>query len=396
MSARVPQSDCPPSDGAGTVHSMSRIFLDAATSQPLHPEILPLIPRIWEIGWANPDGIGHEARHSRALLESARQTVANVAQVRADQVCFVSAGAEAARLALAGATRTGSRVQYSPLERRVVLDEIDRLVTGPRSVGAAAWSCDAIGRPEFGRSTDEPDVVVTQAANFELGCHTPAPLLDPTDDSTRPTLVRDVTGVLGFTELPADADIMFADAHSWAGPADVGLVIARRRWSLTEPGLAPAVPGIAPDSVSPALAALAAAALDTCHRAAPELTDRLGRITTTLRELVPAHIPDTSVVAATTPTPLAQVVAFTVLYTDAERLAASLDRQGWTVGSGSACSVRSGVASHVLVATGHVTHGNVRVSLPVTADPATVAPFAAVLEHAVNDLRGGPEQQPRP
>ena len=81
------------------------------------------------------------------------------------------------------------------------------------------------------------------------------------------------------------------------------------------------------------------------------------------------------------------MVTFSCLYVDGEALVGELDRRGFAVASGSACTSSTLEPSHVLAAMGVLTHGNVRVTLPLEA----VAPgraneverFLAVLPDAV-------------
>ncbi|HXR68061.1 MAG TPA: aminotransferase, partial [Dermatophilaceae bacterium] len=68
-----------------------------------------------------------------------------------------------------------------------------------------------------------------------------------------------------------------------------------------------------------------------------------------------------------------------------------LDRRGFAVGSGSACTSSTLEPSHVLAATGVLTHGNVRVTLPLTTIAPTleadVSRFIAELPDAVATVR---------
>ncbi|HEX8970093.1 aminotransferase class V-fold PLP-dependent enzyme, partial [Oryzihumus sp.] len=70
---------------------------------------------------------------------------------------------------------------------------------------------------------------------------------------------------------------------------------------------------------------------------------------------------------------LPHVVTFSCLYVDGEALVTELDRRGFAVASGSACTASTLEPSHVLAAMGVLTHGNVRVTLPLE----TVAPDRA-------------------
>ena len=61
------------------------------------------------------------------------------------------------------------------------------------------------------------------------------------------------------------------------------------------------------------------------------------------------------------------MVTFSCLYVDGEALVGELDRRGFAVASGSACTSSTLEPSHVLAAMGVLTHGNVRVTLPLAA-----------------------------
>jgi len=70
-----------------------------------------------------------------------------------------------------------------------------------------------------------------------------------------------------------------------------------------------------------------------------------------------------------------------------EALVAELDRLGFVVGSGSACTSNTLAPSHVLAAMGVLTHGNVRLALPVTVTDDDVDRFLATLPDAVRRVR---------
>ena len=80
-------------------------------------------------------------------------------------------------------------------------------------------------------------------------------------------------------------------------------------------------------------------------------------------------------------------MTFSCLYADGERLASELDRRGVAIGSGSACASNVGLPSHVLAAVGALTHGNVRISLPIAATDAHVEHLLTELPAAVAAVR---------
>jgi cysteine desulfurase len=75
------------------------------------------------------------------------------------------------------------------------------------------------------------------------------------------------------------------------------------------------------------------------------------------------------------------------LYVDGESLLTALDSRGFAVSSGSSCTSSTLEPSHVLVAMGALTSGNVRVSLHAGTTDAEVDEFLAVLPDAVAEVR---------
>ena len=85
---------------------------------------------------------------------------------------------------------------------------------------------------------------------------------------------------------------------------------------------------------------------------------------------------------------LPHVVTFSCLYVDGEAIVGELDRRGFAVGSGSACTSSALEPSHVLAAMGVLTHGNVRLGLTRTTTEAEVDAFLDVLPGVVGEIRG--------
>jgi cysteine desulfurase len=84
---------------------------------------------------------------------------------------------------------------------------------------------------------------------------------------------------------------------------------------------------------------------------------------------------------------LPHIVTFSCLYADGEALLSGLDRRGFAVSSGSSCTSSMLTPSHVLVAMGALTSGNLRVSLSHATTEAEVDEFLAVLPGVVAEVR---------
>ena len=135
----------------------------------------------------------------------------------------------------------------------------------------------------------------------------------------------------------------------------------------------------------PAIVA-AAASLRAVRAEAVQEAVRLRELTERIRARVPRLVPDVEVVGDPVRR-LPGVVTFSCLYVDGEALLHELDREGFSVSSGSSCTSSTLTPSHVLKAMGVLSEGNVRVSLPLGTAEADVERFLEVLPEAVAAVR---------
>jgi cysteine desulfurase len=191
---------------------------------------------------------------------------------------------------------------------------------------------------------------------------------------------------MGRLPLPGGWSAAAGSAHKWGGPAGVGVLLVRKgaRWANPFPGddrIDERTTGV--ENVPAALAA--AAALQAVVGERDEVNARQFALVDRIRAAV-AGIPDVEVVGDPVHR-LPHVVTFSCLYVDGEALVTELDRRGFGVASGSACTASTLEPSHVLAAMGVLTHGNVRVSLTRDTTEEQVDGLLAVLPDVVADLR---------
>ncbi len=199
-------------------------------------------------------------------------------------------------------------------------------------------------------------------------------------------LFTDACASLGRLPLPAGWSAAAGSAHKWGGPAGVGVLLVRKgaRWRNPFPGddrVDERTIGF--ENVPAALAA--AAALQAVVAEAEETNRRQHALVARVRAAA-AGVPDTEVVGAPEER-LPHLVTFSCLYLDGEALVTELDRHGFGVASGSACTASTLEPSHVLAAMGALTHGNVRVSLTRETTAEQVDEFCRVLPEVVARLR---------
>ncbi|GAA3625897.1 cysteine desulfurase/sulfurtransferase TusA family protein [Kineosporia mesophila] len=383
--ARAPLSPGHPHpSGAST----QRAYLDASTVAPLLPAGRDAWLAAIDEGWADPRRLHREGRTARLLLEGARESIAADLGARTEELVFTGSHTEAVHAAVLGTLRArrrvGTRVVLSAVEHSAVL-QATHFAGEPLLIGVTES-----GRVDVSGFTDEVGaegvaLACLQSANAEVGTRQPvAEVAEVTRSSSIPLLV-DAAATAGHAAVPAGWDLLTADPRSWGAPAGLGVLAigANTRWVSPSPADdgTERVPGAV--SVPAALAAAVALRTVTAGRAE---SDRLRRGLTDRIRAVAATIPDTEVVGDPEQR-LPHLVTFSCLYVDGEAIVDDLDRLGFAVGSGSACTASTLEPSHVLAAMGVLTHGNIRVGLPVGVTPEAVDEFCAVLPGAVARVR---------
>lgn len=380
-----------PAQAAAPEHA----HLDSASSEPLHPAAREVLLAALDQGWADPRRLHREGRRARLLLDNAREAVAGSLGLRVDEVTFTSSGTDAVHRGLLGLLRGRSRVGTGLLHSAVEHSSVLHAAAWAQvPTGEVAVTSTGLVTPEAVREAatlwtaqhgGPPALVAVQSANHEVGTvHDVAAISQALGDVP---MLTDACASLGRLPLPRGWSVAAGSAHKWGGPAGVGLLLVAKgaRWRHPFPvddrGDERAsgfenVPG-----VLAAAAALQAAVADQ-----DEVRVRQHALVARIRERV-AALPDVEVVGEPEDR-LPHLVTFSCLYLDGEALVTELDRRGFGVASGSACTSSTLTPSHVLAAMGALTHGNVRLSLARDTDEGTVDAFLDVFPEVVSDLRG--------
>ncbi|MEO6885405.1 MAG: aminotransferase class V-fold PLP-dependent enzyme [Jatrophihabitantaceae bacterium] len=364
------------------------IYLDAAAGAPLHAVAREALIAALADGWADPDRLYGAGRRARGLLDAARASVAESIGARPDEVSFTANGAQALHAAVLG-TLAGNRRSpgfvHSAVEHSAVLHAAQVHVAGGGS--SVSVPVDSLARVDVeafvgAAHTAGIGAAALQAANHEVG--TLQPVAEVAARIAVPLIV-DATQCVGHADLPAGWSVLAADARTWGGP-DVGVLAVRTgtRWRSPFPpdereaGRVPGVPNV------PVIVAAAASLRAVCTTQAVQAARHAGLIDRI--RLAVAGIPDVEVLGDPAGR-LPHLVTFSCLYVDGEALLSGLDRRGYAVSSGSSCTSSTLEPSHVLVAMGALTSGNIRVSLHHETTDADVDGFLTALPEAVAQVR---------
>jgi cysteine desulfurase len=366
-------------------------YLDAASGAPLHPVAREALLAALEDGWADPVRLYGAGRRARILLDAARESLADSLGARADEVSFAANGTQALHAAVLGAIAGRHRAQrgvvHSAVEHSAVLHAVRHHVdTGGRAISIGVDRLGRVDSTAFVDAAQRPDVGVAtlQAANHEVG--TTQPVDAVAGEIGDRTLVVDATHVLGHADVPASWSVLAGDARMWGGPS-VGVLAVRtgRRWHSPYPedereaGRLPGVVNL------PAVVA-AAASLRAVEAARGAEAARQRAMIDRIRQAVAQTVSDVDLLGDAVDR-LPHIVTFSCLYVDGEAVLTALDRRGFAVSSGSSCTSSALEPSHVLVAMGALTSGNIRVSVHRDTTDAEIDDFLAALVTTVAEVR---------
>ena len=368
----------------GSVEHGRRVYLDTASGEALHPAAQQAYSAALDAAYADPRRLHHAGRTARLVLDNARAATAEALGLRPDEVSFTSSGTAAVQRGLLGlhrgAGRRGDTIVHSAVEHSSVIEAATWTQSPTRSVPV-----DPEARIDLAAlDLEDATVVACQSANHEVGTVQPVADLAALLDGV--PLFVDACASAGRMPLPEGWSALAASAHKWGGPAGVGLLAVRSgaRWREPFPDDDRAGDRESGFENVPAILAAAAALQAVVAERDAEGARQRALIDRIRRTVV--GIPDVEVVGAPDDR-LPHLVTFSCLYVDGEALVTELDRNGFEVASGSACTSSALEPSHVLAAMGALTHGNVRVSVGRETTDDDVDRFLATLPAVVDDLR---------
>lgn len=340
---------------------MRRVYLDNSATTPVLPEVFEAMRPYFSEHFGNASSIHHHGQETRAAVEGARESVANLLGCRASEVVFTSGGTEADNLAIfgvvGGVVGPGDHVITSTVEHHAVLNGCKHL----ESRGCEVTSVPVDGRgvvdPEDVRRALRPEtkLVTIMMANNETG------VLQPVEEIGKLAAEADVyfhtDGVQAAGKVPVDVkrigcDLLAISGHKIHGPQGVGALYVRKGTAL-EPMLfggrhersrragTENVPGIVGLGKA---AELARAGLD--RGVAEQLSRKRDRLERALLQLESAGVNGRGAPRV----PNTTSICFDFL--DGEALVIALDLKGLAVSTGAACSSGAIEPSHVLTAMG--------------------------------------------
>ena len=368
------------------------IYADHNATTPCLPEAAAAVMAALTGTYANPAARHHApGRAAQALVDGARQEVAELLAVRPDEVVFTSGATEACNLALLGiaARLLPTRPRFCALavEHPAVLAPLDRLIAlGAEIVRLPLQSDGSVDLDAARAAIDERTAVVcAMRVNNETGVIHDVRALAELAHARGALLLCDATQAPAriAVDLPAlGADLAALSAHKLYGPKGIGALWLRRGLALEpvysgggqERGMRPGtldVPGIAGFGVAARIA----------RERLPARMAHLEMLSARLESRLRAELPGL-VIHGRERAPGVAMLTLPGL------------RHGWlaqlaqvAASAGSACSSGTGEPSHVLTALG-VARDDARNSIRIgLGEPTTTADVDGIADALIRGAK---------
>ena len=333
--------------------------------------------------------------HARQAIEQAREQVASLVHVHPAQVIFTSGGTEANNLLIKGAAEwlKPSQVVISAIEHPCVVKPAQFLARRGWQVRQLAVSeLGVVDTEDLEQALSTPTGIVSvMMANNETGCLQPVGVIAQKARAAKALMHSDAVQALGKIEIDFEAlqlHAMTISAHKIYGPKGAGALIVDRRIELFpllsggghENGLRSGtenVPAIVGFGVA---AELAASRLANLKPRLSELRDKFESALVAMGAIRFGSAVDR----------LCNTSYFAFDGVDGETLVIELDKLGFGLASGAACSSAYTEPSATLLAMGvapEIARGAVRFSLGVHSTKEHINVFLTALKSVVNRLK---------
>ena len=359
---------------------MVQITRNFLAESPLAPQARAVLLDAFDQGWHDPRKIAQSSVRAGQLQRQAIESLAENLELQPGEIEVIGEPALGHFLSIAGLANASSTLLYSSVDRREILEVAK---AAARSIELPVDQKGQILVAQYADSQGDV-IAILQGANGETGAtQNLDALIGGLGQVGAVAIDFSISG--GQISLPARWDCATYDSRAWSGPAGLGLLAIRdgSRWRNPLPHLSSRR---TPHSFSLPLLMASAVALEAWKKDRDIRQARLRALSTRLRTSISLMISDCDV-AGDLSTSLPHLNSFSFLYVHGEELLRDLERGGFLVDSGSACTAENLEPSHVLAAMGLLTHGNIRVTLHEEVAETDIDEFVIALSIAVESQR---------
>jgi cysteine desulfurase len=375
---------------------VKHVYFDYNATTPLNERVLEAMLPFLKEQYGNASSRHELGTLARQAVNAAREQVAALVNVQPVQVVFVSGGTEANNLFIKGAAGylRPTQVVVSAIEHPCVAKPAQELTRSGWKLRKLAVTRDGcVDLEDVAAALKEPTGIVSvMLANNETGAIQDVAAIAERARAARAWMHTDAVQALGKIDVdfPAlNVHGMTVSAHKIYGPKGVGALVVDKRIELKpiiaggghEQGMRSGTENV------PAIVGFGAAAELAAARRA-ELAAQLAR----LKHPLEAGLRELGAVIFGERAPrITNTTYFAFPGIDGETLVIELDKLGFAVAAGAACSSASTEPSATLIAMGvepELARGAVRLSMGAGNTMADVDGFLQTVKGLVQRLRG--------
>ena len=360
---------------------MVRVAGNFQAEAPLSPRVMGALIDAFSQGWSDPRKLSQSGARARILQNQCVESISAILGALPQEIEILGEPNLGHFYAIAGFLTATSPFFYSAVDRK----EIHALARTQRS--STEMSVNRNGQIQFPLiGTDA--VLSLQAANGETGIVQDLGALAANSDGA--TIVCDYSSAGSRLSLPDRWDSAFFEAKSWQGPQGVGILAIKESSKSKWRNPLPHLDGLrTPSTYSLPLLMAATIALEEFVEADATESEILRALTQEFRSLISSKLENCDIAGGTESnmTLLPHITSLSFLYVEGEELLRSLEKMGFSVDSGSACTAEDLQPSHVLAAMGLLTHGNIRVTFHQGTQREEMLSLAKAIIECVTRLR---------
>jgi len=373
------------------------IYLDNAASTPVHQKVIDEMIPYFKEQYGNPSSIHKFGRTANTAIQTARKRIADLIGADSKEILLTSGGTESNNTAIHGIAlqNKGRHIITSSIEHDAILEPCRHLEKEGYQITYLPVDKDGLVDVDYLKSQISKDtcLITIMFANNEVG--TIQPIKEIAEIAHRNKIVFHTDAVQAVGKVPINVndlgiDLLSISSHKINGPKGVGALYIRKGVNISplilgggqENGLRSGTENVTSIAGFGMACKLAKENMDQNIKHFKNLTSWLvTRILseipmTTLNGHHQKRIPNNT--------------HFTFLGVNGEDLIIKLDENKIAASTGSACSVRTQKASHVLGAMGfsheQIT-GSLRLTVGITNTEEEIDQTVEVLKKVVQELR---------
>ena len=373
------------------------IYLDNAASTQIHDDVLNSMLPFFKEQYGNPSSIHRYGRLTRKAIHRARKQIASLINADPAEILITSGGTESNNTAIVGITSQFpfSQIITSSIEHDAILEPCKKLIS-------SGFQVDYLPVDKFGMIdkldleniiSKKTSLVSVMFGNNEVG--TIQPIAEIAKICHEKEILFHTDAVQAVGKLPVDVkrldvDLLSISSHKLHGPKGVGALYIKNGVKI-DPIILGGGQEFRLRSGTENVASIVGFG-QACEIAENNLVKNISavkKLQTLLVEKILSEIPKTTF-NGHSESRLSNNAHFTFLGVNGEDLIIKLDEYGIAASTGSACSVNTQKASHVLESMGFSLEqitGSLRLTVGIFNNKNEINETVEILKKVVKELR---------